>query len=452
MARKLTSTPTEEELHIGDRDPFNVKLWGAVGDGVTDDSASIQAATDAAEVAGGIVYFPIATYRLVSTVTCNAADVWWQGSGVASNIKADAGVTALQLTGASRFHCTDLKFEDGAVAIDIDGAIDSYFSNLLLLAQTTNGIKIDGDDSTEIHFTDITIRQNDSVGFQYDRTDTVDTGGVYLLRVRVVEAGSSTNGYLFTSSAGTETPAFIFMTDCVSDAVPGTSVRFNNISNVQINNCFFGSGATAASGTASLEIDTGFSYQLTNTKLIHARTTATAFCLLLNGSSHEIVVTGVMFVGEAAGTAISAINAGPNIALGNFYNFAGTFTDDESKLATGVGVLFAGPRTFWTRSDGGSGDTIGFADAANPGGNKLFLRHSNGTLQFLDDGFSSALFTLDQSGNVALDGYITVVSHTDAGRPAASGVPAGTMIWNTDDGFPNWSDGTNWVDATGTTT
>ena len=43
-------------------------------------------------------------------------------------------------------------------------------------------------------------------------------------------------------------------------------------------------------------------------------------------------------------------------------------------------------------------------------------------------------------------------SYTDAGRPAASGVPAGTMIFNTDDNFPNVSDGTNWRDMAGATT
>lgn len=34
----------------------------------------------------------------------------------------------------------------------------------------------------------------------------------------------------------------------------------------------------------------------------------------------------------------------------------------------------------------------------------------------------------------------------------ANTLTAGAMIWNTDDGAPNWSDGTNWVDATGATT
>lgn len=49
---------------------FDVKAYGAVGDGVTDDSAAIQGAINAAKVAGGIVLLGAATYAIASTLTC----------------------------------------------------------------------------------------------------------------------------------------------------------------------------------------------------------------------------------------------------------------------------------------------------------------------------------------------------------------------------------------------
>lgn len=51
---------------------FNVMAYGAKGDGVTDDTAAIQAAINACGVAGrGLVYFPPGSYIISSTLTCN---------------------------------------------------------------------------------------------------------------------------------------------------------------------------------------------------------------------------------------------------------------------------------------------------------------------------------------------------------------------------------------------
>src|SRR5881296_1480898 len=43
---------------------LNVRNYGAVGDGLVDDTDAVQAAIDAAPV-GSVIYFPTGTYRLV---------------------------------------------------------------------------------------------------------------------------------------------------------------------------------------------------------------------------------------------------------------------------------------------------------------------------------------------------------------------------------------------------
>ena len=44
--------------------PVNIKDFGAVGDGVTDNLVAIQAAHDALPATGGTIYFPPGTYLI----------------------------------------------------------------------------------------------------------------------------------------------------------------------------------------------------------------------------------------------------------------------------------------------------------------------------------------------------------------------------------------------------
>lgn len=50
------------------------------------------------------------------------------------------------------------------------------------------------------------------------------------------------------------------------------------------------------------------------------------------------------------------------------------------------------------------------------------------------------------------DAYVALPVHTNANRPAATAVPVGTLIHNTDDDFPNVSDGAAWRDMAGVVT
>ena len=54
----------EQDLGI-----FNVKAFGAKGDGVTDDTAAIQAAIDSIGSEGGVVFLPLGSYKLTDTIT-----------------------------------------------------------------------------------------------------------------------------------------------------------------------------------------------------------------------------------------------------------------------------------------------------------------------------------------------------------------------------------------------
>jgi hypothetical protein len=63
-----TGSTTARTLANRFADVVNVKDFGAVGDGVTDDTAAIQAAITYANGLGGTVYFPAATYKTTQTL------------------------------------------------------------------------------------------------------------------------------------------------------------------------------------------------------------------------------------------------------------------------------------------------------------------------------------------------------------------------------------------------
>ena len=97
---------------------YNVKDYGAKGDGKADDAPAITAAVAAVPAQGGIIYFPPGIYLLNSSVLVHArTDISFVGAGVsATRLQMNAdGVTLLSFTGVcSRIAIRDLWL--GAVA------------------------------------------------------------------------------------------------------------------------------------------------------------------------------------------------------------------------------------------------------------------------------------------------------------------------------------------------
>lgn len=74
----------EDALEYAAGDTYNVKAYGAVGDGSAFDTLAIQAAIDAASaVGGGVVFFPRGTYKFTAALTV-PSNVTLRGVGPAS--------------------------------------------------------------------------------------------------------------------------------------------------------------------------------------------------------------------------------------------------------------------------------------------------------------------------------------------------------------------------------
>ncbi|WP_305968570.1 MULTISPECIES: glycosyl hydrolase family 28-related protein [unclassified Mameliella] len=126
---------------------YNVKAFGAKGDGTTDDSAAIQAAVDLGKATPGVtIYFPKGAFRVVTSIDCTYAG---SAAGIASGyygfviegsdqinsiIKCEtAGAPTWDMTGKPRMTFRNISFANYS-----DGAHNP--SCMLLLARnTTNG-------------------------------------------------------------------------------------------------------------------------------------------------------------------------------------------------------------------------------------------------------------------------------------------------------------------------
>jgi hypothetical protein len=84
---------------------FNVKSYGALGDGTTDDTSAIAAAISAASTAGGgFLFFPKGTYRITSTLTLTAKiSVFGAGSEVSVITVDHASANGLTFTGTDTY-------------------------------------------------------------------------------------------------------------------------------------------------------------------------------------------------------------------------------------------------------------------------------------------------------------------------------------------------------------
>jgi hypothetical protein len=153
---------------------FNVLDFGAVGDGSTNNNASIQAAIDAAEANnGGSVYFPDGVYLLTTGITVLANDVSlifdtgasinWAGSATGTIITVSNGTnqfrnnienlrithttvmtggTALKLDAVNTFNINNIQIDGAFNAISLTGGA-GIIQNVQLTNSAAGGIVVD---------------------------------------------------------------------------------------------------------------------------------------------------------------------------------------------------------------------------------------------------------------------------------------------------------------------
>lgn len=177
---------------------YNVQdaTYGAKGDGITDDTAAIQAAIAAASAAGGgIVFFPTGTYKITATLTVshdNIALVGADWGAILSWAGAAAG-TMVQVTapgGAGNFRygikIAELFINGNSIASVVGLDLQSCYGMLIdhIRIRFVNGICIHDDGiggafGAYNHIRNCHISDSSGVGVQTDNSEWLEVTGCH---------------------------------------------------------------------------------------------------------------------------------------------------------------------------------------------------------------------------------------------------------------------------------
>jgi hypothetical protein len=211
------------------RDSVSVKDFGAVGDGVADDTAAIQAAITAAD--GKIVYVPAGTYKVTTSLTWHpsaaagnyAKSLRLLGDGIQSTIidnRASGPAISVKSAAASGdFEATLGGFIEGltitrgattsnGVGIFLQGAFQMVLRNLFITSQSLHGIQIkcefgDDDGSNMVEIENVRVHACAGWGI----TSKADSGfnEISYLRLRHVFVESCGTAEAYSASGSVPT-------------------------------------------------------------------------------------------------------------------------------------------------------------------------------------------------------------------------------------------------------
>ena len=146
---------------------YNVKSFGAYGDGVHDDTAAIQAAINAAGVSGGTAYLPTGTYLVTADTTpgqSTGVGAALYGLSDVSIVGDGRGATTLKVqtgTATGRSDGIAYGFDSAGTSVDVNDVAVSHLSISLEAVTATfgSGIRAVNTASTgsDASFTDLSV-------------------------------------------------------------------------------------------------------------------------------------------------------------------------------------------------------------------------------------------------------------------------------------------------------
>lgn len=265
---------------------FNVREYGAVGDGTTNDTVAVRAAVTAADAAGyyNIVYFPPGRYKLVGSFSMSGSSAVLRGSGSGYLAGTQRGSVlvgsaqtgpVLNFTGWLSPDSIRGQVEHGGFSVVGDGIADAGKTHAgirmaAMEAVTFRGIHIANTGGPGLHlngssqlcqFVDIVVETPISAkvnNVPYIHSIGPNGGNTFInvgLRSMVASADCGAGGAWRTESDGTYGSGFGTYLNCWAEFlhIPTAGTLFylsgalNNMNNFQFWDCAYEAGATNAS-------------------------------------------------------------------------------------------------------------------------------------------------------------------------------------------------------------
>lgn len=332
---------------------YNVRTYGAVGDGTTDDTAAIVAAI-AACPAWGTVYFPIGTYKITSTISLGKSLRLLGASaypGLGSVVSmATNNTTAFAQTGIYFLSIDSMLITNAGTAASGRGvyalssvnitrsAINSFYDNLFV-----DGV------SGAAYFCFIDESEFDSAG----RTGIYLDGKVNNIRIRGARLSSNVNG-LYASGG------IYGMTIEDSDVEDNTGVGIlidgtgssQTTNSVRIAGCYIAANGTGATAGVSLGPTTQVQgVTIEDCFFEGAISVATAWMVRANKVDRLNVIGCYFNHGSDAGSLVCDASNTTNVTLVNI--------KADSTVTTPASTVIIDPATFTAPTDVGDANSAG---------------------------------------------------------------------------------------------
>lgn len=324
---------------------FNVKSYGATGDGVTDDTAALTSAVTAANTSGGgIVYLPRGTYVVASAWNAldNKRNIKLVGAGGSRYTTGPAVVLRSTYAAGAATYMFSAQNSTGIEIRDIAFETTAATSNTAQLWNVLN--------ATDLTFSSCEFR---------NATGTARLGqGIYMFGAKRVTIDRCTFETFRSSMIGNNTTANVTVRDCYFNlynvAIDAVGVQYT------VQNCHFSDDGTATAINCTANITSALTVQgcrFDNPGAVSGQIVATGYGITIAGN----------YFAASNTTSAYAIRV-PNYAYGMKISGNRFYTADTAIYYAAAGYAVN------NRIEANQYDTITTARYGNPASTGLMIR------------------------------------------------------------------------------